>query len=63
MIRLEVLRMRDWGKEKTAADAGTEAKELEILAKDWDWHVRRAVANNPGVPIEILRDLAKDQIQ
>ncbi|HNR57399.1 MAG TPA: HEAT repeat domain-containing protein, partial [Methanothrix sp.] len=55
--------MRDWGKEKTASDPKTEAKELEALARDWDWHVRRAVAINPGAPIEILRHLANDQVQ
>lgn len=55
--------MRDWNKEKTASDPDTEREELEMLAGDWDWHVRRAVALNSSAPLEILRGLAKDKVQ
>ena len=58
-----VRKMRDWDAEKTARDPKTDGGDLETLARSWDWHVRRAVAQNPCAPPTILDELARDKVQ
>ena len=44
-----------------ACDRNTSSETLSDLAKNKNWKVRQAVADNPSTPTEILAVLAKDK--